>query len=724
MTKIISVKDSFVLSLFLSMAILLSGFLMLPNLASAQDTDTCADGTLDPGDGSKDLLILAPCNVGAGEYMYRYVNVINNGTLNFLDEGAETDFWAKSILVEAGGTLKAGEKSTAGAFGTNGGKLTIYLYGSKTDPDVECKSPQQTSGVPCGIDRDVWGTNTMSTINPTSCTKSTMPDKEMDCFYDYPDPQDSPGVGFFGSKVLAVSYGGTLHMCGVKGTTIDDSSLGKSNSGTSWVRLAKDLTPSDSTLAVNRAVNWQEGDHIVVTTTDYIPGHSEKLVITKVVSNTEFEYDVLNPHSNTNEVISDKVINSHRGTTYPLTQVPARVELDIKVDGQPAVETRAAVGLLTRSIRVVSAGDNVGQMFGPPTPGNHFGGHLMVRQGVKSAEIQGVEFYQLGQGGIKGRYPVHMHLLRKSPGTFIKDNSIHDSMTRWVTLHGTQEVTVARNVGFMSIGHGYYLEDGTEINNKLYSNLGVLARAAVDNVQNPRKVPGILAANANLQNGNLLTAYSDYTQPTVFWFTNGWNDFEYNMAAGATACGACYWPINAAISGPSKRQKWFSYASIKPRPGRDATAPIKKFKGNYCSTAMNSYNATVSTAPCTGVGFGNGPKLDPIPNPLAPPPPPDLVTDGSTANEFYYPIFSSNPNATRCDGENTDCSTVSPCSGDDVNNCMVTVLDHYTTAFHWTETNFSAIWLRRAFFTVINSAITNVLNAGLTFVTGGDYTQS
>ena len=67
-------------------------------------------------------------------------------------------------------------------------------------------------------------------------------------------------------------------------------------------------------------------------------------------------------------------------------------------------------------------------------------------------------------------------------------------MTRWIVLHGTQDVTLARNVGYKSIGHGFYLEDGTEINNTLLANLGIFARAAVDNVQNPRKVPGILAA--------------------------------------------------------------------------------------------------------------------------------------------------------------------------------------------------------------------------------------
>ena len=59
---------------------------------------------------------------------------------------------------------------------------------------------------------------------------------------------------------------------------------------------------------------------------------------------------------------------------------------------------------------------------------------------------------------------------------------------------------MSRNVGYKSIGHGFYLEDAVETDNKFYSNLGVFARAAVMNMDgtpaadNPRKVPGILAS--------------------------------------------------------------------------------------------------------------------------------------------------------------------------------------------------------------------------------------
>ena len=90
-----------------------------------------------------------------------------------------------------------------------------------------------------------------------------------------------------------------------------------------------------------------------------------------------------------------------------------------------------------------------------------------------------------------------------------------------------------------SIGHGFYLEDGTEINNTLCANLGIFARAAVSNVQNLRKVPGILAApDLYPIPAEYFPYQSDDDHPTVFWIMNGWNDFQDNMAAGAGTCGA------------------------------------------------------------------------------------------------------------------------------------------------------------------------------------------
>ena len=313
-----------------------------------------------------------------------------------------------------------------------------------------------------------------------------------------------------------------------------------------------------------------------------------------------------------------------------------------------------------------------------------------------------------------GHYPVHFHMARKTPkDTFIKDCSVHDSMTRWFTIHATHGVTLARNVGYKSIGHGYYLEDGTETDNKFYSNIGIFARAAIDNAQNPRKVPGILAGGSPAVSD--FPYNSDFSQPTVFWIMNGWNDFQYNMAAGAGACGACYWLVPGVNSGMSRDQKWESYASMQQGEARAAMTPLKLFRGNYCTTAMNSFNTVGATDSCLGLA-----ELGPVNNSLLPAP-------KRNETDMYYPIVSGFGGGggrfpTRCDKD--DCTTVDKCSNGARENCMVTVLDRYTSSFHWTEVNFAAIWLRPQWYLVTNSVLSDVQSGGLSFVGGGDYTGS
>jgi hypothetical protein len=713
------------------------------------------------------------------------VNIVNHGSLNFDDK--KIDFWAKSILVEFGGALTAGTPDDP--IGKKGGEVTIHLYGTDTGEGIACMSePGGTcmdgDMVLCGVPKDIWCSNpkpTMATNPGATCDPRELPNGVSDCFYRYIPPDDNifKESGFFGQKVLALSYGGTLRLYGLKGATYPDTNPVPDDSGTSWVRLAKDVMPddkkNDTELTLDRDIgkngkndNWKKGDRIVLTTTDYLPGHSELLEISKPVTDPK-KITVQRINLKTNKTENKGVMYPHNGTAYDLSFIPGRLNLELD-----KAETRAAVGLLTRSIRIVSSDSNLPEGNDAVKltcdydcfpvsegPEDYFGGHVMIRQGFKELKVQGVEFYQLGQGGRKGRYPMHLHLLRETKDAFVKDSSIHDSMTRFITVHATDGFLLARNVGYMSIGHGFYLEDGTETDNKLYSNLGVLARsAAMNDTWNPRNVPGILSSskictgaqpkkcktNADCGTESCIDPptfpfLSDWVHPTVFWMMNGWNDFEYNMAAGAGACGACYWPVLGTISGPSKNMAWKSYASIQKTLDNGGTAPIKKFKGNYCTTAMNSFNSTPDRAACHGVIDGSV-RLEQIENPFAPAPEPDR------AKETYYPIVGQTlPAYTQCEGicsnnktmpctknddcgmggtcePGADCSMVGKCAIDKRDRCTVTVLDRYTSSFNWVETNFSAIWLRPRWFLVQNSVITDVQNAGLTFVTGGDYTHS
>jgi hypothetical protein len=715
--------------------------------AALAATDFCSGGILDQGaplgtEGPDLVITNMTCTVDGTKKPYNFHNVyifgsgMQSGTLTF--SNATMDFYAANILVQNGGVLQAT------GIGANGETLTIHLYGNPADPadsGVTCKMIQNggvvddpTCGVPTS-NPDVWDSNKMDMDHPMSCTKTSqlnpptlLPGGVDDCFYQYNtfDNGDVAGA-YFGHKVLALSYGGTINLSGYKGAQGGDDS-NPAVTGSSWMRLNATLKGggTETSLQVSgMPADWRHGDYIVVTATDYLPGHAEQMQVDFVDGNT------VN--------LIGTVANPHWGQTYSLAKVPCNPKEgsacdfgpDLLPGQEPAdrnIDTRAAVGLLTRSIRIVSDGPSANSGFT-----GYYGAHSVVRQGFLSYQIQGVEFYQMGQGGSKGHYPVHFHMARQAPpNTYVKDSSMWDSMTRWITIHATQGVTLARNVGYKSIGHGFYLEDGTEADNVLNTNLGVFARAAVANAQNDRKVPGILAESKDYGAPN--PYHSDWQSPTVFWIMNAWNEFQYNFASSAGTCGACYWLLPGGISGPSQKEFFEGYAGqqvVIPwgyMPGfkenQAGYTPLKKFVGNSCSTAMESFINVSPASACEGVSnIPNSGTLLGIDNDDAP-------AKGPPGADPYYPFVTSLRNPTLCTTL-TNCGNPDPainpvCSG--INGmegtCAVTTLERYTTSFNWAEKNFSAIWLRPKWFLVENGAITDVQQGGLTFVTGGGYTRS
>jgi hypothetical protein len=802
-------------------------------------TDTCGGGILPAGDPANphDLLIKGiTCRVdgtktvaGAkdnGIYVYRNVNIVNGGTLVFSD--AAIDFHAHSILVERGGTLSAGADSPIK------NKLTIYLWGgpnSKTqtwsttdlNPSVTCKSDSDPNVSTCGIPSDVWNSNPGMAMRKmpmpgTPCKKasevaakdpfkpgSTFALPVDDCFYQY-DVIDagSEAGAYFGRKVLAVSEGGNLMLRGAKGirdTTVDNCPTEDvpsgggfiekcpADSGTSWVHLSTTLKGGESAFDVDRAVpTWAKYDHIVVTTTDFLPGHSEELEIVSVTANS----------NGTSHIVVKGTVNfPHVGDAYSyaaardldseagpdddaeigrLTDIPAAT----KITPTTQVETRAIVALLTRNIVIASEGASV--VLGRDHPesqiksddhfpivkgstASYYGGHVIVRQGVQTFKVQGVEFYQLGQGGLIGRYPVHFHMDRLVPrplctskfntpkkkydvtctstGTYLADSSIVDSMTRFVTVHATQGVTLARNVGYQSIGQGYYLEDATETDNRLYSNVAITMRAGIaDAITNPRNVPGILQwdrkkvtnpdgtvnivpMGANEQMPDDFPLHSDVNNPSAFWIQNAWNDIEYNAAVGCQTCGSCYWFPPAGISGPSVYENWTGYASIQggsASAGHWGTAPFYNFRGNSCSAAMFALQTVGSTVQCNRIQYGGNPMSDG--NVFG-----AVVNKNTPKDESSFPYEVGQRNhATLCSDANLngDCTKTPVCLPTDKNEstCAATVVDRFTTSFNWAPKNFAAVWMRGWWQLLQNSAITDQFKGGLTFVSGGGFTRS
>jgi hypothetical protein len=719
--------------------------------------DRCPGGNLDSGHG-QDIVIDTPCTVNAGTYHYGDINILEGGSLLFTD--SVINFWTKSIIIQNGGAMLAGVANPGQAteqivpIGTAGGLVTIHLYGKdqgKKGKAAVCRKKTKEGAFEydklCGITNTIF--NTLGTLTPTTCKVTTnLPGHIDDCFYQYTplkyDDGDGDMPGYFGYKSIGLSFGGTLRLYGKKGAdysdtdVANDETIDPANTGQSWVRLNNcpgKLTENDGNgsncvsgvlqamsteLKVSKAVTtWQPNDWIVLTSTDYVPAHSEQLQV-KSVSTDGLTVTLQ---------ASTPLKFPHNASVYDLSSLAGKGLTDLT-----SVDTRAAVGLLTRSIRIVSEGS----MFMEPLPpadsksdDRYFGGHLIMRQGFQELQLQGAEFYQMGQGGRIGHYPIHFHLDRKVPAnTFVKDCSIWDSMTRWIVVHATQGVLLARNVGYRSIGHGYFIEDGSETNNRLYANLGVSAIAAVDDTANYRKVPGILAYEPNATNGVGIPQVpykTDFDQPTIFWSMNGWNDWEYNMAVGAETCGLCYWMVAGNVSGPSRQMKWLGYASEQVPLGNDGNAPIEKFVGNTCSTATEAFTDIADVTVCNGTQTGNA-RLAPIPNKLLPDP--QIAAkepkDRDIGQETYYPIVHGGTrHATLCPSDTADCSAVPQCAnGAAVAGCAVTTLDQFTSSFTYAELNFAAVWLRPQWSLLINSAVTDALFGGVTFVTGGGYTRS
>ena len=527
-----------------ALAILVLG-LVTPSRADAPEGcngDLSAGVTV--GAAPKDLKVDHTCYVRGGKYTFSHVNIIAGGKLIFVEPTGEVgpkqqDFWATSIIIENGGAIYAGvdvpgdkEMVNVEPYGKHGRTLTFHLYGADPrgadpqkdeGPGVSCAPIEDaTKFADCGIplkktadggEQDFWTSN--------GAHEFDLPGGVHDYFYQYgslagddKEDLDTKQRGHFGYKVLALSYGGTLQLRGRNGTAgktqndidkvllptpdkVAESDRAKiTNSGTDWVRLKK---VDGIKLTLDRNVDWAEGSEIVVTTTDYVPEHSEVRTLaadadgTDVITlNKKLEYQ----HSATAYNINKRV-----GTDATAFRTAVAAADDLKAsDTVPflqTAETRAAVALLTRSIRIVSEGDKPGETFADATVGRKaqdnppvsavpanssymYGGQVVFRQGFEKLQIQGVEFKQLGQGGLLGRYPVHFHMARKVPeGTYVMDSSVNKSMTRWFVIHSTIGVTLARNVGYKSIGHGYFLEDGTETDNKLYANIGIFARASV-----------------------------------------------------------------------------------------------------------------------------------------------------------------------------------------------------------------------------------------------------
>lgn len=241
-----------------------------------------------------------------------------------------------------------------------------------------------------------------------------------------------------------------------------------------WVKIAVGAKKGDDTVTLSEPVQgWRVGDRVIITDTQGVPSNERK-----------------KPHGLA-FVSEERTVQKIDGTQLALT---TPLEREHRGEGVEHVE----VANLSRNVVVESAEPQKAR------------GHTMYHK-HSAGSISYAEFRHLGKEGTLGRYPLHFHLVGDTMrGSSVIGASIWDSANRWLTVHGTNYLVVRDCVGYQSLGHGFFLEDGTEVFNVLDRNLAVQA------YMSKRQEGQALPFDANLGAG--------------FWWANCRNTFTRNVA--------------------------------------------------------------------------------------------------------------------------------------------------------------------------------------------------
>jgi len=339
-----------------------------------------------------------------------------------------------------------------------------------------------------------------------------------------------PSMQDMGTKFIGAMSGGTLDMHG--------------SNKKSWTNLNGDALAGATQITLDNIDGWMVGDEIVIVSSRSDWNEAEKRTITAINAATKtvsFETALLKPHY---------------GTSFSYTSGSKTWNANL----------RAEVGLLTHNIKIQGDATSV-------TAG--FGGHIMVMREDNSptwgsAFIENIELFRMGQKKKNGRYPFHWHMLGNA-GTnqYFKNSSEHISYNRALTIHGTSNTTVENNFFYDHIGHGIFLENGSEINNTIKGNVVLLTIRPAD-------------GEALTPSDNQLNQEQNRT-PSSYWITNPNNIFIDNVAAGTQGTG--FWYALAQD---------FMFQSLNNSLFTGQEKPYKEvlggFTGNKSHSCMNGFD--------------------------------------------------------------------------------------------------------------------------------------
>jgi hypothetical protein len=241
-----------------------------------------------------------------------------------------------------------------------------------------------------------------------------------------------------------------------------------------WVKLGATAQPGDASVTLDETVTgWRVGDELIVTGSKRGPRRGSYRDGNSVMGTEE------------------RRITGIDGKTI-------RLDKPLEREHYGTGEFRSEVANLSRNVIVESAD--------PAGVRGHTMYHAYSQGGISYAR-----FAHLGKERMLGRYAIHFHLVGDTMrGSQVLGVSIVDSHNRWVTIHGTEYLVVRDCVGYRSVGHGFFMEDGTEVYNLLDRNLGVQSYAA-------KSLPKQVLA-------------FDQNDGAAFWWANGRNTIVRNVA--------------------------------------------------------------------------------------------------------------------------------------------------------------------------------------------------
>ncbi|XP_044086275.1 cell migration-inducing and hyaluronan-binding protein isoform X1 [Neovison vison] len=304
--------------------------------------------------------------------------------------------------------------------------------------------------------------------------------------------------------------------------------------------------------------SWKPGDTLVVASTDYSMYQAEEF-----------------------QVLPCKACAPNQ---VRVAGKPLYLHIGEEIDG---VDMRAEVGLLSRNIvvrgevedRCYPYSNHVCNFFDFDT----FGGHIKFALGFKAAHLEGVELRHMGQQ-LVGQYPIHFHLAGDvdekggyDPPTYVRELSIHHTFSRCVTVHGSNGLLVKDVVGYNSLGHCFFTEDGPEERNTFDHCLGLLVKSGTL-LPSDRDSKMCRTITEDSYPGYVPKPRQDCNAVSTFWMANPNNNLINCAAAGSEETG--FWFIFHHVpTGPSE--------GMYP-PGYSEHIPLGKFHNNR---AHSNYRA-------------------------------------------------------------------------------------------------------------------------------------